>query len=134
MNVANMTALAALLDTVNPAKFSMHTWVGWMGGVEMNGREEHHNAGECGTTACIAGWAFVLQYPNKDHRQQVLLHSWVDDEAQLYLDLTHEEKNYLFMGKWSSTRHPKNPDVGTGTPQEAAAAVRAMIAHGGIPE
>lgn len=134
MNTANMTALANLLDTINPAKFDMTNWVSWMGGVEMK-RTDFHNVGECGTTACIAGWAFVLQYPSKEARVNALHVEgrWLDDEAQAWLDLTGPECDHLFTGQWSNKRDRKFGYVGIGTPQEAAAAVRAMIAAGGIP-
>ena len=134
MNVANMTALANLLDTVNPAKFDMCNWVGWLGGGKMKHADYHH-VGECGTTACIAGWAFVLQYSTKEARTNALHveHRWIDDEAQAWLDLTGPERDYLFTGQWSNKQDSEHYYIGIGTPQEAAAAVRAMIEVAGIP-
>jgi len=133
MNVANMTALATLLDTLPDAKFNMTGWVMWLGGVDMKSTDFHH-VGECGTTACIAGWAFHLAHPDTDKKKDILASGvWLDQEANRWLDLSHSEKLWLFYGSWSDTKDP-HTNVGLGTPQEAAAAVRAMIAAGGVPD
>jgi len=132
MNVDNMTALAALLDTVNPAKFDMRGWVMWLGGVEMT-CEDFHHVGECGTTACIAGWAFHLAHPDVDKKKDALATGvYLDGVAGRWLGLNITERQWLFYGHWSNTK-VEPTGVGLGGPQEAAEAVRAMIAAGGIP-
>lgn len=124
-----MTALADFLEKLPEKKFDMAFWVSKNGA-----RVDWHEVGSCGTSACVASWAWVLMIPDKTARDAELKKlDYFDDEPRMWLDLTGCEGDWLFLGEWSGKHTFKNSNVGVGTPQEAAQAIRAMITAGGIP-
>ncbi len=60
LGVARLSCLAEFLKTLHPSKFNISSWV--TGSNPETMAEEPTQAGECGTTACAAGWLPLL-YP-----------------------------------------------------------------------
>lgn len=133
MNVENMLKLADFLDNLPEKKFDMRQWFAervedkGLGGLRK--RIDHFNVGnECGTTACIAGWAATLAVPDLKDRSQRFS---IEGEARRWLGLTIEQSCWLFFGCWSKNK--VGPEIGEGTAKAAAIAVRKMAEIGGVP-
>lgn len=116
-----MEMLADRLERVPPDLFNMNSWYS-------NSLED---IGECGTTACVAGWALLLAHPDVERRYEVVeavanVGGNVGAVIEAWLDLEHEQAVHLFMGHWADERDI-NSGLGKGTPREAAWAIRKMI-------
>ena len=126
MNTENMLKLADLLDNVKPAKFNMGSWCQNTDGEDTSA----DHVGECGTTACIAGWAVVVAIPEPIKRIEVLGddQSGIAEFARDFLGLTEKQTDYLFYGDWRY-RIPKADRLDWDTPKRAAEAVRYLAAN-----
>ena len=89
MNTPRLNHLADFLDALPPERFDMNTFFG-------RGLHYHEPAGalltdhECGTTACIAGWAIVKWAPDHPHDGACFT------LAKDLLDLTERQADNLF--------------------------------------
>jgi len=131
MNKQNMLALANFLDTLPEDKFYMQSWLANKATHQSITRWER--VGECGTSACVAGWATVLAIPFKPARAKWFTgtNNSIGDTAQTWLELTDSEESFLFNGSWAAKTYPGS-SIGDGTPKEAAAAIRKMVEVGGV--
>ena len=133
MHIKRMKALADFLDKLPKKKFNMGSYIHWKGNGRMpvNAKQALHS---CGTTACVAGWV-ELCHATADEKGCSF------DFAKNHLDLTTKEAEWLFHGHWSKDYvscplHSVEREyfgVGTGTPKQAAKAIRAMVECEGIP-
>lgn len=78
---AMLTELADLLEALPEGRFNYNHWVGprWKGATDLS----------CGTTACAAGWATVLD-SFKECGLYLAKHRWSEDEGEIRVDLKDE--------------------------------------------
>lgn len=108
MNREKMLELADKLEAIPDRKFDMSTFYR-----DSKGEPASHSivhlgiAGnpekvlsECGTRACIAGWAVILLGDPKNFMRYSL-----EAEAQALLNLSANDAYKLFYGKWTAHRN-----------------------------
>ena len=127
MHVSRMEALAAYLEVMPKHRFDLRGWFHWgKRKTAQNGSPRTY--AECGTAACIGGYAALLADPSSVLGQTSFapmnVHR-VFTTAQDWLDLSYGEATYLFNGRW--WKHGADPTKPSPTPQQAAAAIRAMV-------
>ena len=99
----NTDLLRRIADAIEaePHRFDFSDWYHWSTApddAEVLNEAEAFARGECGTTACIAGWAVYLKGETPKY--------WaVEHRAQALLDLTTDEAKTLFFAPsdfWAS--------------------------------
>ena len=89
--IANIDHLADVIEALDPERFSMHHWWRTKDGrtnVDEMPTVEHN----CGTAACIGGWAGAIFHP---HNREAAEDMWTIGEELLGLD--YDRTNELFM-------------------------------------
>ncbi len=81
---------------------------------------------KCGTTACVAGWAFAVQHPGIDSRALCCGGLRIETEATSFLGLKDEERDELFGNT------PKGISFGSATTEHAVRTLRYAAEHGRI--
>jgi hypothetical protein len=124
MNKERMLKLADFIEALPPKQFNMQFWA--VNNNNVSGRRDVDpktiNPHQCGTTACIAGWAVYL-FAKRDPVDQ---NYWISfgEEAQDLLGLTLDQRENLFLSDcWGEA--PEHI-----TREMAAAKIRKMVASG----
>lgn len=121
--------IAYVLDNTPEHNFDMSTWIinrNFVTGTRIACELFSHN---CGTTACVAGWAVALTYPKADLRGLSIHHA-----GSNILGLTYFESEMIFIVAddtvWSQAKDQGIIDVPLEddaiTPQIAATVLRAV--------
>jgi hypothetical protein len=97
MNTYNTMMLIETLKAIPPEKFNMRYYLYERGSGEMadlcNIDPDNFVSHDCGTTACIAGWASLLSGEKEGMPWNV---------ARDWLDIDFNEATWLFHGKFSN--------------------------------
>lgn len=121
MNKERLFELAEVIENAPPDQFHMGSWFGHLS-IDEDTAESYWNSSckvrgnlggsflngpylkelTCGTTACIAGWAYALKH-NFD--PSTYTEDAVEEIARDYLDLTREQVNALFYANIGSVWH-----------------------------
>lgn len=119
MNVTNLTRLADLLESPEAeGHFDIGTWFSYKMPSRISGfaiRQQLHN---CGTTACIGGWAAAL-----GGEEGTIGNAWSDKEVREWMGLP-ETGAY-----WSLCYAYPTESI---TPKQAARVIRNLIATGSV--
>lgn len=118
MNYEKMLHYANIIE--NSKRFDMSHWI-WdsVSQTQILYKKEVN----CNTVCCIAG-EIVLQTNKLNNNYYFSYFSTAKKE----LELSNEQAVWLFNGYWRTAR-----ELYLATPKEAAAAMRAMVKHNGIP-
>lgn len=128
----NGALFVAIADTImeHPDHFTMDTWFD-APNVEPSMVLDAVAGFQCGTAACIAGWAVALAQPNRDHHYNVSFH------AQMLLDVDGDTASSLFYGS-TFWRKMHGVDLGkayfTWSPEVVAATLRYIAVKGKLPK
>lgn len=93
-----LTELADFLETLEPTAFDMETWGAVGKELEMRCSTLGRPRPECGTAACIAGWACLLAGYDFTRREKYLREALTVNRARQLLGLTADEAHQLFLG------------------------------------
>ena len=99
MNIENVIKLRATLRIVQerrPERFDMGQFLR-----VYNGEGVEPDPTECGTVACIGGWAFMLQLPPGADVKDPNLYAYLERDAADWLGLDQYEANHWFYGGWA---------------------------------
>jgi hypothetical protein len=116
MNIQNMQKLIAQLERLPDKQFDME--------------EAIAHKPECGTVACIAGWASLLNGgPQVAQGGETWPLTWARD----WLDLTSRQATRLFFGEWLDAFDDEGNQRwwGSATREEAIEELKSMVNHGG---
>ena len=91
MNLENMTRLRDHMASLPPESIDMHTW-------------GNSGPSQCGTVACIAGWACVLSGAARDGTSLERMEVYeIKARARNWLGLSTTTASYLFLYQFYGT-------------------------------